>query len=193
MPPKARFTKEEIISAALALVREKGAEALTARTLGARLGSSAQPVFTVFGSMEEVWRAVRAAARAVYATYVEEGLTEQPPFKGVGTQYIRFAIREPRLFSLLFMTGREEAPDISGILPAIEDHYERILASISESYRLSRADAERLYRHLWIYTHGIATLCVAGMCQFTAEQISGMLTEVCTALCRTIGKGETEK
>ena len=62
MPPKPKFTKEEIVTAALELVSEKGIEALTARELGVRLGSSARPIFTVFNSMEEVQEEVRAAA-----------------------------------------------------------------------------------------------------------------------------------
>lgn len=37
MPPKVKFTKEEIIQAALDLVREQGAEALTTRALGKTL------------------------------------------------------------------------------------------------------------------------------------------------------------
>ena len=56
MPPKAKFTKEEIIAAALKITREQGIGAVTARELGARLGSSARPVFTVFSSMEELTR-----------------------------------------------------------------------------------------------------------------------------------------
>ena len=59
MPPKPKFSKEEIIAAALDLVRAKGMEGLTARELGQRLGSSARPIFTVFSSMEEVQDAVR--------------------------------------------------------------------------------------------------------------------------------------
>ena len=39
MPPKCRFTREEIIQAALDLTAEKGVGALTARSLAQRLGS----------------------------------------------------------------------------------------------------------------------------------------------------------
>ena len=39
MPPKPKYTKEEIINAALDMVREKGADSLTARDLGAKLGT----------------------------------------------------------------------------------------------------------------------------------------------------------
>ena len=62
MPPKPKFTKEEIVEAALALVSERGMEALTARDLGERLGSSARPIFTVFRIMEEVQQETRKAA-----------------------------------------------------------------------------------------------------------------------------------
>lgn len=48
MPPKAKFAKEEIVNAALDIVRTEGFESLTARALGSKLGSSARPIFTVF-------------------------------------------------------------------------------------------------------------------------------------------------
>ena len=45
MPPKCKFTKEEIIEAALEMVKADGIEAVTARALGAKLGTSSKPVF----------------------------------------------------------------------------------------------------------------------------------------------------
>lgn len=182
MPPKAKFSKDDMIAAALALVREDGFEALTARSLGARLGTSSCPIFTLFTNMEEVQQSVLTAARSLYKTYVEKGLTETPAFKGVGTQYILFAIREPKLFQLLFMTEQSSVPDLAGVLPQIEENYDRILASILKEYKVSLPAAENLYRHLWIYTHGIASLCATKMCHFTGEEIRSMMTEVFTAL-----------
>ena len=54
MTSYAKFTKAEIIEAALNIVRADGYEALTSRALGTYLGSSARPIFTVFKNMEEV-------------------------------------------------------------------------------------------------------------------------------------------
>lgn len=48
MPPKPKFTKEEMVGKALRIVEEKGASALTARELGKALGSSTRPIFTIF-------------------------------------------------------------------------------------------------------------------------------------------------
>ena len=44
MPPKPKFTKDQMITAALDIVSEKGLSALTARNLGARLGGSSRPM-----------------------------------------------------------------------------------------------------------------------------------------------------
>lgn len=193
MPPKAKFSKEEIIAAGLDIVRKEGFSALTARGLGARLGSSARPVFTVFDSMEEVQQSVVGAARDLYGEHIERGLSENPAFKGVGTQYILFAVKEPRLFRLLFMSGQKDVPNLDGVLPQIDDNYEKILASVRDGYSLGGDAAEWLYRHLWIYTHGIAALCATGMCRFTGEEISVMMTEVLLSLLeRKRKEGEKE-
>lgn len=186
MPPKAKFTKEEIIEAALEIVREEGFGALTARALGERLGSSARPIFTVFKSMDEVCEAVTEAAKALYKEYIMRGLEDTPAFKGVGTQYILFSVNEPKLFQLLFMKEHNDVPRLSTVLPEIDDNYEAILLSVKEGYGLTLEKAERLYRHLWIYTHGIAALCATKMCRFTGEEIGVMMSEVFIGLLKNI-------
>lgn len=189
MPPKAKFTKEQITKAALEIVRAENFESLTARALGKKLGSSACPIFTVFANMEEVQQAVLKEIREVYKGYVEKGLSETPAFKGVGTQYILFAINEPKLFQILFMSEQAKEPDINNILPIIDESYDKILVSITNNYALKVNEAEKLYKHLWIYTHGIASLCATKMCRFTGEEISEMLTEVFTGLMSNMKGG----
>ena len=189
MPPKAKFTKEEILSAALDIVRSKGIDALTARLLADALNSSPRPIFTVFAGMDEIVREVILKAKSLYAEYVRRGLTCVPQFKGVGVQYILFAIEEPKLFQLLFMNERGSVPPLCEVLQLIEDSFEEILASITNAYGFNRDTALRLYYHMWIYSHGIATLCATKMCSFTADDISRMLTEVCASLIKKI-KGD---
>lgn len=191
MPPKAKFTREEIIEAALRIARERGLEAVTARELGAALGSSARPIFTVFQNMDEVHEEVVKAAKEIYGQYVKKGLEQEPAFRGVGMAYIQFAMKEEKLFHLLFMQEQKAQNDMEHILSVIDDNYETILSSVEKPYQLERKDAERLYRHLWIYTHGIATLCATGTCSFTEQEIQEMLTDVFTGLLKKI-KGEKQ-
>lgn len=178
MPPKAKFTRDEILDMAFYITKEYGIDAVTARELGARLGSSARPIFTVFESMDEVKESVIIKSKELYGQYVEEGLKNQLAFKGVGIAYIRFAIEQPKLFQLLFMRPTQEPTDVSMILPVIDDNYEKILQSVQEPYYLERKAAERLYQHLWTYTHGIATMFATGLCSYTMEQLEERLTDV---------------
>ncbi|MBP3609428.1 MAG: TetR/AcrR family transcriptional regulator [Lachnospiraceae bacterium] len=192
MPPKAKFTREEILEMALCITKELGIEAVTARELGNRLGSSARPIFTVFENMEEVKELVIARARALYDTYVEEGLQSEKAFQGVGIAYIRFAMEQPKLFQLLFMSPVPEGNDILSILPVIDENYGKILNSVQEPYGLEPEAAERIYQHLWTYTHGIATMFATGLCSYTMEQLVERLTEVFRGLL-LLEKGRLKK
>lgn len=189
MPPKAKFTKDEIIKVAFEIARKKGLGFITARNLGDKLGSSARPIFTVFQNMEEVDVEVVNAAKELYKKYVERGLSQTLAFKGVGEEYIRFAIQEPKLFQLLFMNEKQNKTELEDVLMFIDDSYTKILASVKGSYGLSVEEAKKLYQHLWIYTHGVATLCATQVCIFREGQISDMITEVFVSLIQKV-KGE---
>ena len=69
MPPKAKYTREEIIETALNIVAEKGKSALNARDLGAALGTSTRPVFTAFKNMSELIEEVKKAAMKRFESY----------------------------------------------------------------------------------------------------------------------------
>lgn len=185
MAPKNKYAKEQIIRAGMEILRERGAEAITARAVASRLGSSVAPIFNVFANMEEFQKCLKQRADEIYSEYVAEGLKAVPAFKGVGISYIKFAMVEPNLFRLLFMAdGGNFALD--NVLMGIDPNYGKILQSVRDSYGFGEEDAKTLYKHMWIYTHGIAVLCVTGTCAFKAEELSGMLTEVCTALIKQI-------
>ena len=57
MAPRNKFTREEMVEAAVNVVREKGIDALTAKALASELGVSTPPVFTCFHTIEEAKRA----------------------------------------------------------------------------------------------------------------------------------------
>ncbi len=190
MPRKAKFSAEQIAKEGLSLVRQEGMAALSARRLSKRLSCSVVPIFSVFHSMEELSDHIIQLARNHYRTYIEQGLAQPIPFKGVGIQYIRFAQEEGKLFQLLFMQEKEQPPVLDHILALIDDSYDAILRSVQSTYDLSEQDSKDLYLHLWIYTHGIAVLCATHSCVFTPDQIQTMLSEVCISLLTTFKGGK---
>ena len=184
MPPKQKFTKEEIISAALNLVRKEGADALTARSLGDALQSSARPIFTVFENMAQVRDEVEKAAYEIYNQYIRKGLKEKQPFKGTGKAYVRMAREEPKLFRLLFMTGTPQAPNVDDLMQYVDKISTTVTDAAKESFEIYRETAKKLHHHLWIYSHGIAVLQATGVCNFTDEETDAMLTEVGLSLIK---------
>ena len=149
MPPKTKYTREKIVLAALALTRESGFAAVTARGLAARLGCSAKPIFGLFRNMEEVQREVLSAANAIYQRQLAEAMTkgDLPPYKASGMAYIRFSQEEPELFKLLFMRDRSrEEPEAAGaeleelLELEVEPSCQRLDIPISEELRLSVND-----------------------------------------------------
>ena len=105
MPPKVKFQKEEIVSAAVEITREKGIDALTARELASKLGVSTRPIFTYFDTMDELKNEVYTFAKNLYRDYIEQGLKAPVPNLGVGQQYLRFAKTEPELYKLLYLNN----------------------------------------------------------------------------------------
>lgn len=174
MPPKCKFTREEIVAAALTLVRTEGAAALTARGLAAALGTSAKPIFGLFAGMQEVQQAVLSAADALYQSYLREDMAAgvYPPYKASGMAYIRFAREERELFKLLFMRDRSGEPvaeDRESIRPMLDMLMTQL--SISEDV------AYLLHLEMWLYVHGIAAMYATGYLDWDLEFVSRTLTD----------------
>lgn len=190
MPPKPKFTKEEIVAAALELVSKAGVEGLSARELGAALGSSARPIFTVFQNMEEVAREVRKAAMERFECYADDTMPGMPLFKQVGMGMVLFGAQEPKLYQLLFMQENQNATtfdDVVGILGATAN---RCLESIQEEYALNPQQAKQLFENVWIYTFGVGALCATRVCHFSQRELGEMLTSQFQAMLRYVKGGE---
>ena len=190
MPPKAKFTKEQITKAALGIVSEKGAQALTAKELGAALGTSTTPIFTVFNSMQEVQDAVMLAAMERFEEYAHKAAHLGPVFKQIGMQMILFAKEEPKLYQLIFMSSISEAQTFDDIYAHLGSLADECLNVLQKDYDLSKADAKTLFEHVWIHTFGIGALCASGMCDFSHEQIAQMLTQDFTAMMMLMKSGK---
>lgn len=189
MPPKPKFTKEEILSVALKIVAECGISSLTARELGARLGASARPIFTVFSSMEQLQNEVRLSAMTYFENMHLDNVEDMPIFKQIGMKMVLFGVKEPKLYQLLFMQENKNAMSFDDIFSKLGSTATKCLKTIEDDYGLNTEQAKTLFEHIWIHTFGIGTLCATRTCDFSQEQISKMLTEDFTAMM-TLLKGE---
>lgn len=158
MPPKAKYTREEIIDIAVDLAAERGINALTARELGAALGTSSRPIFTAFRNMDEVLMEVRKAALARFEVYARKAMEFTPVYKELGVQMIAFATEQPKLYRLLFMTEKPEAEIFDDVFANLGDMATLSVEVIQRDYELSYENAKLLFKHNWIHTYAIGAL-----------------------------------
>ena len=184
LPPKPKFTKEEITNAALKVAREKGIGAVSAREIAVVLGTSTRPIFTYFRTMDELKKAVRQFAEDIFQKYVEKGLAMEPPFLGVGVQYLEFAQQEPELYKLLYMTRPEEGQ--SNALEAMGLVQAQVRDRLMEIYHMNATAADRYFRDMWLTVHSLCSLIVTGNCAFSRQEVQQILTGFSLSLCKAL-------
>lgn len=190
MPPKPKFSRDEIVATALRIVSEKGVEALTAKELGDALGSSARPIFTVFRSMKEVQDAVRAAAMRRFESFAEPRMPDMPLFKQVGMQMVLFGAQEPKLYQLLFMQENRSAVRFEDVFSELGPTASTCVALLQKEYALTEAEARMLFENVWIYTFGVGALCATRVCHFSEEALGQMLSTEFSAMMQLIKSGQ---
>ena len=184
MPPKVKVTKEEIVNAAVKVVRECGEQALNARTLALILECSTQPIFSNFASMDELRMAVVNKANELNGEYIkrETETGRFPPYKACGMAYIRFAKEERELFKLLYMRDRAnenspEANEFDGDMKSL----------VQGATGLSRERAGLFHLEMWAFVHGIAVMIATGFVDLDFDLVADMMTDVYRGLRKQYG------
>ena len=174
MAPKVKITKEDIVKAAVELIREKGQQGVNARAIATALNSSTQPIFFNFRAMADLEKAVITEAYGLYLGFIESEVQsgKYPRYKAFGMAYIRFAYEEKELFKLLFMRDRT-GEDTS---PALD--FEQSVEMIMKSNGVTRDVATLMHLEMWTCVHGIATMLATSFLSLEWGLISDILTDV---------------
>lgn len=195
MPPKPKYSKEEILHSALNLVRKHVYKALTIRQLAAQLKISTQPIMSCFESSEQLRQEVWQSADLYHTHYlmkIDETSKDSIPLQ-IGMNYIRFASQENHLFHWLFLNepGSESSFQQSQTInQLIEDPaLDPILNSMSTESGISSEMMKRMFRILMVYIHGYACLIADQIMEVDEEQIRSDLVDCWNAL--QIGLDET--
>lgn len=182
MPPKPKYTKEEIVNAAYELTREKGIDAVVAREVGKRLNTSSSPIFTAWSSMEELREEVWKLAKQKYQAYMADIFDYSPSFKEFGMRWVGFAAEEPNLYRLLFLSRRDEHSPYIRFKQEFESIITHLVEEIKKTFGLSGADAEDLLNQMIIFANGIAAFVITDTDSFSKESVSRDLSQVCISI-----------
>ena len=153
MPPKFKFTPEQILYTARDLVREQGWPALSTRSLAQALGTSARPIYSFFKSMEALEEALVLEALTLMYAHMTTAVTGDPWIDhGIG--YVMFARRETHLFR-----GSNNEKNIRHFKTHGEAVWKRCTDSLAgyDGFKgLSEDEIYKVQLTRWLLCHGLA-------------------------------------
>ncbi|MGN1360654.1 MAG: TetR/AcrR family transcriptional regulator [Eggerthellaceae bacterium] len=192
MPPRPKFTKEEVLAAALKIVRERGESALTARNLGAELGSSTRPLFTLFTGMEQIKQEMAMGpATELFLDSCKNIRDYTPAFKKFGMMLVEFAENEPHLFEFLFTSPHGKTQSLQ------EWTHDRLgdqaVDIICSEYGLDRETARTLFREVWLHCFALCILRVKNVVHLSEQEVSESLSRSFVGLLSIAKAGLMDK
>ncbi len=177
MPPKAKVTREMILSAAFDLVRAEGQAALNVRALAKRLGCSTQPILYNFATMEALQAAVYKRADDFHTSYILPRDGEGPDaLLRLGLNYVRFGHEEKHLFRFLFESDQFKGMDLKGLLQG--PGTARLVDILAQGLGSERAAAEKVFLAFFAVVHGLASLLCNNAMAYDETQCAEMLETV---------------
>lgn len=173
MPPKAKFTREEIVSAALEIARSKGIEAVTAREVGNYLGTSSSPVFVAFKNMDELLNEVYNSAVKEYSDYIADSVNYTPAFKQFGFRLIEFASTQPNLFKMIYKyrQGDKSYSKMIMSIPAADFCVQTVMEQAQVDYE----NAKLIFEEVLLAGLGICYMIADNKCTFTEQDLNKYL------------------
>lgn len=161
MSYKPRFSRQKVIESSIRLIKAKGWEQFTVRNIAALMQGSTQPVYSLFGSMAELKRAVMVEILERLMVYMRADYGNDA-LLNIGIGYLTFAAEEAELFRVLLNRdfvasdiGLEYNRRVTGLMIQASEQVgeEQNIHPDSTEEQFERA----IYK-LRVFTHGLACM-----------------------------------
>ena len=120
MPAVRKVSKEQIIDAAVEVLRDDGFSAINARSVAKKLGCSTQPIYFSFKNMDELKAALTQRAIELHTQRVWDSLRahegSDSRYSSYGMGFVKFAAEEKQLFRWLYLEGEQPGAYQSDVL-----------------------------------------------------------------------------
>ena len=175
MPPKQRFSSDDVIDAAFAIVRRHGWEGLSARTIAKELNASTRPIYDHLQSMKNIEKGVVKKALAFFVETIGQDRTGDK-WLDQALGYVLFAAKEKHLFRCI-----NDEQHIQFQKEFAREHWVQLGEQLDGDERfhdLAEEDINRIRVTRWFLVHGISYLASSGwmaLPESAADMVSDVL------------------
>lgn len=175
-----------ILDSAAQILLEKGYEKFSLRQVAENIGYSATTIYIYFKDKDELLFAVVLEGFKIFFDMLseasEKGKDLEERIKNMGIAYIKFAVKNPLYYQVMFMQRGDlivkEGMNLDNT-PIVKSI--RLLETlIGEAIRtgLLKNTEEKDYKHyvriIWSVTHGVASLYIAMPMSYTEDEVMNM-------------------
>ncbi len=157
------YSYENIIEAALEILREDGWRAVTTRAIAKKIGSSTMPIYSRVKSVDDLDKDVRIKVREILKEFQRRPVTSDT-LLNVAFGYVAFARDETNLFRYLYLERPEKlsSEDSSGMSETFVSDFGDDSEEQKALENLQRTGHDELVQYTWIFVHGLAMLVSSG-------------------------------
>ena len=186
MPAAKRVSRDQIIDAAVDVLRDGGFSAVNARSVAKKIGCSTQPIYFSFKSMDELKAALTERAIQMHTQRVRDSLRRHEGndsrYSSYGMGFVKFAAEEKQLFRWLYLEGQQLGPYQSNIL------MQEIIGVIVDEFGYTEDVARRFHQDMIYFTYGLAILANTDHLHLTEPELREALRREFRALIAIYGK-----
>ena len=186
MPAVRKASREQIIDAAVAVLRDDGFSAVNARSVARKLGCSTQPIYFSFQSMDELKAALTECAIELHTQRVRDSLRahegSDSRYSSYGMGFVKFAAEEKQLFRWLYLEGKQLGPYQNDIL------LPEVIAVIVEEFGYTENIARRFHQDMIYFSYGLAILANTDHLHLTETELREAFRREFRALTAIYGK-----
>lgn len=186
MPAIRKVSRDEIIDAAVDVLREGGFSAVNARSVAKKLGCSTQPIYFSFQNMDELKTALTQRAVEQHTRRVRESLRRHAGndsrYSSYGMGFVKFAAEEKQLFRWLYLEGEQPGAYQSDILT------QEVIGVIVDEFGYTEDVARRFHQDMIYFTYGLAILANTDHLHLTEAALREAFRREFRALIAIYGK-----
>ena len=186
MPAVRKASREQIIDAAVAVLRDDGFSAINARSVAKKLGCSTQPIYFSFKNMDELKAALTERAIELHTQRVRDSLRahegSDSRYSSYGMGFVKFAAEEKQLFRWLYLEGKQLGPYQNDVL------LPEVIAVIVEEFGYTENIARRFHQDMIYFSYGLAILANTDHLRLTEPELREAFRREFRALTAIYGK-----
>ncbi len=168
-----KYSKDDILKKSVEFIKKYSYSKLTVRELAKYIGCSTQPIFKNYINFDMYKEDLQLHLRKDYSSFIDKYIDINDYFYTISYAYAFYAKKEPNIFFTLFMTDLAGSRTIDEVLNT--DRNIPTIKSMVTQYKITLEDAQKIYREVRFYTHGIATqLCVKSI-KLTDNEIKDLI------------------